>query len=424
VTRIAYVCNLYPSVSNTFIRREVEALRRRGVDVGTISIHRAPPEEVIADADREALRTTLAVLPPRLGRTGRAHLAALRRSPGGYLRALRFALCAGPAGARGRLWQLFYFAEAMVVWRHCERERRRHLHAHFAWQATDVAMIAAEFGGPGWSWSLTVHGPDEFFELSRNRLAAKVRHARFAVFISDFGRSQLMGRLDERDWPKLHVVHCGVNTDEFDAERAPERAGPLRVLSIGRLTPLKGQTVLLEAIAELRRRGVEVEATLAGPGPRREELERRARALGLEGSIQLPGAISQDRIRELYRRADVFCLSSFAEGIPVVLMEAMAMRVPVVATRINGIPELIEDGVSGLLVPPGRPDLLADALERLAGDPELRDRLAVAARARVEDDFELESCAAQLRSLFPSGVRDLPRAPLGRGSSRLVVPAR
>lgn len=397
--RVAYVCNTYPAISNTFIMREVDALRRLGVEIDTIAIHRPLREHLISDADRAADRTTYAVLPARLPDLLGAHLAALGSNPRRYLATLLLALRLAPPGPRATMWQLFYFAEAMIVWRRCERRGIRRLHAHFSFVATDVALLAAHFGGDGWSWSFTVHGPNEFYDLSHNRLAEKVRRAAFVVAISDFARSQLMAFVEEEHWPKLRVVHCGIDTNAFDAAPRPTRDG-LHVLSVGRLTQIKGQAVLIEALATLADRGIDVRATLFGWGPKHEELQRLVERLGLAERVSLPGPVSQDEIRTHYEGADVFCLPSFAEGVPIVLMEAMAMRLPVIATRITGIPELIDHGRSGLLVPPGRPDLVADALEMLARDPELRTRLGEAGREKVVEEFETVRSAEALYAIL------------------------
>jgi glycosyltransferase involved in cell wall biosynthesis len=246
-----------------------------------------------------------------------------------------------------------------------------------------------------------MHGPYEFYNAERHRLAAKVVDARFVVCISDFARSQLMTLVPEEHWSKLRVVHCGLNPDEFrPVDEPPPSDGSIEVLSIARLDHEKGQTVLLEAIARLARQGVPVRAVIAGTGPKEEELERLAAQLGIGDRVSFPGAVGQDEIRRRYAAASIFCLPSFAEGLPGVLIEAMAMAVPVVAARIMGTPELVEEGVSGLLVPPARADLLADALSELAADPDLRRRMGAAGRRKVQNEFDIRTSAEQLEALF------------------------
>lgn len=245
-----------------------------------------------------------------------------------------------------------------------------------------------------------MHGPPEFYEVERTRLPAKVRDADAVVCISDFCRSQLMGLVDEDAWDKLHVVHCGIGLEHFSGSPSHNGRRELEVLTVGRIVPVKGHVVLLEAVAELRARRVPVRLTLVGDGPKREQLERMAGRLGLGGSVRFAGAVGQDEIRSYYERADLVCLPSFAEGLPVVLVEAMAMGLPVVSTRIMGIPEVVDHGVTGLLVPPARADLLADAIDRLARDPKLRATMGRAGREKVVEEFDAERTAARLREVY------------------------
>lgn len=299
-----------------------------------------------------------------------------------------------------------WILEALLVWQACRRAGVRHVHAHLGGTAPAVALLVAALGdavdGKGsWTWSFTVHGPAEFYDVVRERLAVKVRGATFVVAISEFARSQLMALVDEPEWEKLHIVHCGVDPAVFapPAGVVPEGTATT-VLCVGRLTRIKGQAVLLEALRRLRERGVPIRGRLVGDGPKRADYERIAAEKGLDGTVTFTGSVGQDVIRDEFAGSDVFCMSSFAEGVPVVLMEAMAMGKPVVAPRIMGIGELVEDGVSGRLVTPGRPDLLADALEHLAADPELRARMGEAGRSKVREDFDVAREAARLHELL------------------------
>jgi glycosyltransferase involved in cell wall biosynthesis len=289
----------------------------------------------------------------------------------------------------------------MILAGHCRRAGVRHLHAQFADAATDVALLVANYGGGGWTWSLAVHGPVEFYNVEALRLREKIARATFVQAISDFGRSQLMTLAPEDEWSKLHVVHCGIEPDVYRPEPAAERAdGDLRIICVGRLVHLKGQSVLVEAVAELKRRGVGCRVVFVGDGPSGERLAAQAAALGTGAHVELLGSVGQHEIRRHYLEADVFCLPSFAEGVPVVLMEAMALERPVVTTQIMGIPELVEHGVSGLLVPPGRVDRLADALQELATDSARRAEMGAAGRRKVVAEFDVNRSAERLREIF------------------------
>jgi glycosyltransferase involved in cell wall biosynthesis len=394
VNRTAYVVARYPAVSHTFVLREVLALRRRGIDVNTISIRRTEPEDLLSSVDRGEAARTFNVLPASAGAIAGAHVRTAARAPGAYLQTLALALRLSPPGVRGTLWQLFYFAEAMIVALHCQAEGVRHLHAHLANVAADVALLAARYGGM--TWSFTMHGPTEFYDVREHRLPEKTRDADLVFCISDFARSQLMGMVEPEYWNKLEIVHCGVDPGEF-APAPRSTRNDVTVLCVGRLVSVKGQGVLLEALA---RTSNDVRAEFVGDGPERARLERRACELGLDERVTFHGAVGQDRIRDLYAAADVFCLPSFAEGVPVVLMEAMAMNIPVVTCGVMGIPELVEHNVSGLLVPPGRVEPLADALMQLAGDTALRRRLGEGGRAKVQREFTVDESAERLEDLF------------------------
>ena len=403
VMKIAYLCSLYPAVSHTFVLREIDALRDLGVEIATFSIHRAGSDHLLAHADRVAFESTYAILPPRWTALFAAHLRLAASAPVAYLSTLALALRLAPAGLRGRVWQLFYFVEAVVLWAECRHRAIHHIHVHMGNVAADAALLAAHIGSAiepqrPWSWSFTLHGPDEFFDINHFRLAEKVRRAQFVVCISDYTRSQLMALSDAEVWDKLHVIHVGIPIEQFTRSSPPRDDST--VLCIGRHVPQKGHAVLLEAIKLLAKRGHKVNLTLAGDGPLRPTLERFAERLGLASQVSFPGAVGQEEIHALYAGACIFCLPSFAEGVPCVLMEAMAMEVPVVSTRIAGVPELIDDGRTGLLVTPGHAGQLADALERLLADPALCRELGSAAREKIIREFNTESSAEQLHALF------------------------
>lgn len=415
--RVAYLISRYPAVSHAFIEREVLALRAAGVEVETFTLRRAGDSDVLSDVDRAERDATHAIQPIKPARVLSAHLRALAR-PAAYLRTLGRTLRLGK-GARGHVWQLFYFAEAIVLRAELRKRGLNHVHVHFANPAADVAMLATAFD-PELRWSLTLHGPAEFFDVSGNRLPEKLSSAAFVACASDWARSQAMALLPADGWGHLRVIRGGVDTSLWrrsgvtgarrDGESQALREGqgdglsqesdPLQILNVGRLAPVKGQALLVEAVAKLRERGVAVQCRIVGDGPERAALAKRIVELEVGDAVQLSGPVGQDRIRELYEQADVFCLPSFREGLPFVLIEALSMELAVVATRIMGIPELVTHGESGLLVTPARVDELADSLEQLARDPDLRSRLGRAGRASVQRDYEMARLAEELRSAF------------------------
>jgi glycosyltransferase involved in cell wall biosynthesis len=254
-------------------------------------------------------------------------------------------------------------------------------------------------GDEAWSWSMTVHGSAEFYDVAGERLADKVHSARLVICVSDFTRSQLMAQVTEQHWDKLRVIRCGVNPDEFAPHRV-DATGDFALVTVARLTQGKGHGVLLEALRELRDRGLAVRLILVGDGPKRSELEALARKLGIESAITFVGAVGREDVHEYYRAADAFCLPSFHEGVPVVLMEAMALELPVIATDVMGIRELVEHERNGLLVRPGRSDILAAALQQLIVDADLRRRLGAAGRETVLQTFDIRRSAAEIHAAF------------------------
>jgi colanic acid/amylovoran biosynthesis glycosyltransferase len=399
--RVAYIVSRYPFVSHVFILREVLALRRKGAEIHTFTIRRPGPDSLLSAEDREANATTFSILPPRPGVLLGSHLRAVLTRPRRYVSTLMRALRLRGAGPRAALWQIFYFGEAAVMWRECAKRGIRHIHAHHANVASDVALLAAHLGGRGWSWSFTMHGSTEFFDVREHRLAQKVELAGFVTCVSDHGRSQLMSLVAPEHWQKLRVVHCGVDLARFRPAERPDEVAVPEILTVGRLVPVKGQELLVEALAALSNRGIGGRLTLVGDGPQLGSLRALAERRGVADRVTFAGAVGQDEIRAYYTRADVFALPSFAEGLPVVLVEAMACGLPVVASRITGIPELVEEGVAGRLIVPGRLDQLTEALaDVLSGGLEARGSMGSRGRAKVEAEFDLERTADQLHAVF------------------------
>jgi glycosyltransferase involved in cell wall biosynthesis/nucleoside-diphosphate-sugar epimerase len=398
--RVAYMTGEYPRATDTFIQREVAALRASGVHVETLSVRRPSTKEVVSDEVRAERERTYYLLPANPLRVTVAHLGLLFKHPGRYFSALCLALSTRPPGMKALAWQAAYFLEAGLVARRLREHDLSHLHNHFSNSSCSVAMLAAALGG--FTYSFTMHGPAEFYEPKYWRVDEKVRRAKFVACISHFARSQAMVFAPQEHWDKLHVVHCGVSPAQFEPRRHEGRGS--RLLFVGRLAAVKGLPVLLEAVARLAKDRPDVTLVVAGDGPDRAKLEAQARRLGVSARVEFRGYQSQAQVRELLRQTDVFAMASFAEGVPVVLMEAMAAGVPVIATRIAGVPELVEDGVSGFLVPPSEPGAIAEKAVLLLDDANLRNRLGAAGRAKVEREFNVAAEAQRLRRIMTSAL--------------------
>lgn len=405
--KLAYLASRYPSVSHTFIAREVAALRANDFDVHTFTIRRTPKSELLSDADRTEDGQTNAVLPAGFFGLILSHLAMLLSKPMGYFAAAASAISIRPPGLRAAIWQLFYFAEAAVLARQLSRRRIKHIHAHFANVAASVASLAAKMING--TWSVSVHGYADFGNPTRIALAQKIKSASLIVCISDHGRTQAMMHSDPSCWSKIVRVYCGINPSDFEPLNSNHESivnEPVNVLSVGRLSPEKGQTLLLRAISDLKNKGIELHCVLVGDGPARSMLENLAAELEIASCITFAGAVGQPDIQKYYDEASVFILSSLYEGLPVVLMEAMAKEVAVVAPHITGIPELIENGVSGLLVRPGSSDALADALEKLIREPETRNAMGRKGRERICQHFDNRQTLLELCKHFKALMAD------------------
>ena len=392
--RLAYLTNQYPAVSHTFIFHEVQELRSLGFEILTASVNACdrsgaelPPREQIEKS------ATFYVKPSGISGAIGAVVFSLIRCPGAALRGLLFTLGLGGTPVR---W--FYFVEALILGRWLKNNRLSHLHVHFGTAAASVGMIAARaFEIP---LSLTIHGPDEFYEVSRNYLPQKIETARFVCCIGNFARSQLMKICPIHQWNKLKLSPLGVDPVHFAPLNHRQNPEIFEVLCVGRLVPAKGQHILLSAIKLLVSEGRAVRLRLVGDGPDRKELEQRLAKEGLRDSVVLVGAMNQDRILEFLQTADAVVLASFAEGIPVALMEAMAMEIPCISTSVAGIPELISSGITGLLVAPSDDGQLAAAIKRLMDDPHLRQRLGASARAFVVENFNLRKNVQKLAEIY------------------------
>lgn len=397
---VAYLSGEYPRATDTFIQREVAQLRAQGLEVLTCSIRKTDSKHHVGPEQLAEFAATFQVQqqaknPPHLLR---AHLSVLRRAPGRWFGAAALAWRIAPPGIRAGLWQLFYFLQAAVLADHLRKRRVTHLHNHFANSSCSVAILASRMSGI--PFSFTMHGPAIFYEPKHWRIDEKMAQAKFVSCISHFCRAQGMMFADQAHWPKLKIVHCGVDPDKYG--QTPRTTFGKHIVFVGRLDAIKGVPLLLDAVAALRERHPDARVSIVGDGPHRAQLEQQTARLGLGEMVHFLGYRSQDAVADLLAQADMLVLPSFAEGVPVVLMEAMAARLPVIASQVAGVGELVEDGVSGHLIPAGDTQNLIARMDHLLSDPKACVRMGEAGRAKVVADFDIQKEAAWLKTLITS----------------------
>ncbi|HGA2318209.1 TPA: glycosyltransferase [Pseudomonas putida] len=395
--RIAYFINQYPKVSHSFIRREILALERQGIEVHRIALRGWDAE--LHDAEDLAERgKTRYVLQEGLRGLLKPLFEVVRAQPKGFLAALRLALRLGWRADRPWPYHLVYLAEACRVVQWLQDSADEHVHAHFGTNSTEVVMLANALGGP--AYSFTVHGPEEFDKAQRLHLGEKVRRAAFVAAVSSFGRSQLFRWVAHEHWGKVKVVHCGLERS-FHEGAAPALPAAPRLVCVGRLCEQKGQLLLIEAARVLASRGVAFELVLAGDGELRGPIEALIARHGLQGQVRITGWISSAQVRDEILAARALVLPSFAEGLPVVIMEAMALRRPVLTTYVAGIPELVRQGENGWLFPAGSVQALTEAmLDCLQQPVAVLQGMGEAAYQRVLERHDIDTQAARLVSHF------------------------
>lgn len=395
--RLAYLTTEYPKVSHTFIRREIVELERRGHSVLRLAIRdsggaMADP----ADAQEQA-RTIHCLARAKYELVVAAMRLKLAR-PVRWVRALRMALAMSRVSDRGLCRHIAYLMEAAWLLRIVEQNRIEHLHVHFGTNAAAVARLMRCLGGP--TYSLTIHGPDEFDSPLGFCLAEKVMDAEFVVAISDFCSAQIRRWVPPENWHKIHVVHCTVG-DEFFTQARPIDPASRTLVSVGRLSAQKGQLLLIDAVKQLVDEGIDVHLILAGDGEMRSQLQQRIASNQLQSHIEITGWIDEATVRKHLLGARALVQPSFAEGLPVVMMEALAMARPVIATAIAGVPELVRHGENGWLIPAGNVDELASAMRAALKMPvEKLNAMGQAGRDRVRQHHLTASEVDRLESLF------------------------
>jgi glycosyltransferase involved in cell wall biosynthesis len=395
--KISYLMNQHPYASCTFIRREIVELEAKGLSVSRFSIRR-PESKLVDVADQQELAKTWFIFD--LG-WAKLLLSVVRTGfsrPRRFFNALRLALKIGRKSDRGIVVNLAYLVEACVVLDWCKSLAINHIHAHFGSNPASVAMLCRVLGGP--SYSFTIHGPHEFDNPEALAIPEKIQYAAFVVAISEFTKSRLSCWSDHSHWSKIHVVHCGVDRLFLEQEPQPLPAEP-RFVSVGRLGEQKGHFVLVQAVSKLASEGLKFKVILVGDGPLRGQIETLIDRLRLQDYIEITGWATNVEVQQSILNAQIMVLPSFAEGLPVVFMESLALGRPVLSTYVAGIPELVKPGECGWLVPSGSVDALADAMRQVLNTPisEL-ERMGKIGAERVAKLHDAKVEAGRLMELF------------------------
>lgn len=403
---IAVLNARYPGVSHTFVEREIRGLRGLGAIVFPFSVRPSNPSDRLGDINRAAAAETYVLYP-----SARALLGSMLRlgvtSPGRYARATVVAARDAVRSGGSLIKSAAYVAEAGRLATEMRRVGARHIHVHGSNVAAIVARLACVLD-PGLSYSLTIHGSAEFFDVTALLLRENIRDAVFIRCISEFCRSQVMTFAPSAMWDRCHVVHCGIEPEGFrPVPRAPTPGlrRTLRMITVGRLHPIKGLPLLLRACADLPEDCRDWTLEVVGDGPMEGELKALARELGVADRVRFAGALSPEDVAAAYDRADCYVLSSFMEGLPVVLMEAMAKGLVVISTRVAGVPELVESGKGGILVPGGSATALRDAIADVARNLDRLGPMRESARAKVVAEFDVKQSCRGLWRLFGCYLR-------------------
>jgi len=401
--KIAYLLSEYPTLGHTYFLREVKELRALGWKIQTISVRKPADQEYkLSPAEYEERASTWYVLGSSPREILNAHLATFLTRPIRYLDGLLAAWRSGRLHLRLTALATAYFIEAVYAGHRLRKAGITHVHCAFA---TTVALLLGRVFDIG--LSMTIHGPADLVDPEGFQLAEKVRASKFVSGISYFGKSQIMLYSSPRDWHKLEVTPLGIDIARWRPAIFRENPAPFELISVGRLEKVKGYPLLLDAFAALVAQARNVRLTVVGDGPDRSGLEKQARQLGIADRVTFAGWRTQEELRKLYQNSDLCVLFSFAEGIPVVLMEAMASGVPCVAPLIAGIPELIRDHIEGLLVTPSDTKELVTAIAEVMDRPGLRRQMAKLCRERITAKYELRKNTLHLSEVFTRWVRNV-----------------
>lgn len=395
--KVTYIINQYPKVSHSFIRREIRALEELGWSVQRISVRNCNEQLVDADDISEKENTNF-ILQAGVVKIIFSIFRAIFTRPILFISAFKLALKMGWHADRPLIFHIIYLAEACLIIPWIKTFGSSHIHAHFGSNSAELAMLVNALGGP--KYSFTIHGPEEFDKPVFLGLSEKIKRADFVVAISSFGKSQIFRWSDHKYWHKIKVVHCGLEQSFYNLNHSSASANA-HFVCVGRLCEQKGQLLLIEAANILSNKGIQFELVLAGDGEMRPEIELMIKAYRLESKVRITGWISSQQVRDEILNSTCMVLPSFAEGLPVVIMESMALRRPVISTYVAGIPELVIPNENGWLVPAGELQELVAAMEdMLSKSNEELSRMGNAAYSRVTTRHAINVEANKLSQLF------------------------
>lgn len=401
--RVGYLTNQYPKASHSFIRREIRALEELGWEVERYTM-RIPHDEIVDAEDKQEAARTMSLVEAGMKAVGSTLARTALTRPADFARGLRGALRLARRSDVSLQRHLIYLAEASLLVQWARRDNIGHIHTHFGTNSAEVALLCELLDGP--TYSLTIHGPEEFDRAPLLGIADKICHAQFVATVSSFGRSQACRLVPTHVWPRIHVVHCGLDDGWFEGEPEPIK-NRKNLVCVARLSEQKGHGILLAALREVAATGREFSMKLIGDGELRADVERLISEYGLIDQVEITGWCSEDEVKEAIANSIGFVLPSFAEGLPVVIMEALAAGRPVISTYVAGIPELVRPGESGWLVPAGSVDELVTAICELLDSPvEQLDRLGQSGRVAVAARHRATTEAGKLDRLFREALAD------------------
>jgi glycosyltransferase involved in cell wall biosynthesis len=390
--KIAYFTSEYPKRSHTFIRREIEAIEQMGLPLTILSIRKPSKSEILCKQDQDDYDRTWSILPIAVAPLIGIHLKSFLFSPVKYIKALFLAIRHRLPGIKSFLYSIFYFIEAIVLANKLAKNGIKHVHVHFANVGSTITFIASKYAD--FTWSMTLHGTADYEYPHGVLLGEKIRNTLFTACISNFGKAQALRTVNHSYWDKIFVYRCGIHIETLPNRESPSKE-VLTIICIARMSSEKGLMGFITACNDLKGcRNIRV--VLIGDGPDRDEIEAEIDKNSLRDIIKTTGYVSEEDVLKYLANSDILAVPSLMEGIPVVLMEAMAMGVSVVAPRLSGIPELIEDNKEGLLYTPADWNDFRDKLDSVINNSELRISLQSKAKDKVINEFSFNHCVKPL----------------------------